>query len=344
MPSSSGPHPAVRTNRDVPVVFALTEFEMQRFFPALHLSGMRWVDVGNGHAQSWPESIATHQPRVVVAGWSTPPLPSAMLASNKGSVEYLCQVTGSVRHVVSREMLDQGLLVSNWGPLVAPLVAEHTLLLLLAALRNLGAWRDFMNLPPGRQRKASLETRSLRGKRVALYGFGSIAQSLVALLRPFQVELFAFSEGVPAALFAEHKVTPASSLAELCEGTEALVCCEALTPQSRGSINASILSTLAPGAVFVNVGRGAIVDESALVAAARERGLRIASDVFVTEPLPPGSPLLGVPGAILSPHIAGPTHDAFSECGKYALANITRYLGGEKPTSLIDSAIYDRST
>jgi phosphoglycerate dehydrogenase-like enzyme len=344
MSSPSGTHPAAGANDAPPVVFALTEFEMQRFFPGAQLPGMRWVDVANGRAQSWSRALAEHRPRIVVAGWSTPLLPDECVASRGGPVEYVCQVTGSVRHVVSREMLAAGLLVSNWGPLVAPLVAEHALLLLLAALRNLGAWRDFMRLPAPRQRKANLETRSLRGKRVALYGFGAIAQSLVGLLRPFQVELSAFSEGVPPELFETFGVSRAPSLAALCAGADALVCCEALTNATRHSLNTAVLATLAPGAVLVNVGRGAIVDESALIDAARSRGLRVASDVFATEPLPADSPLFTLPGAILSPHIAGPTHDYFGECGRYALANITRFLSGGNPASLIDPAIYDRST
>lgn len=326
------------------VAFALTEFEMQRFFAGVQLPGMRWIDVSETKPDAWLGTLREQKPRIIVAGWSTPPLPVEVISSQGGSVDYVCQVTGSVRHVVSRDMLTEGLLVSNWGPLVAPLVAEHALLLLLAALRNLGAWSDYMRLPKDQQRKANLETRSLRGKRVALYGFGAIAQSLAVLLRPFQVDLISYSDGVPAGMFDEFGVTRTSSLAELCRDADILICCEALTEATRHSINGAIFASLAPGAVFVNVGRGAIVDETALIDAARTRHLRIASDVFVTEPLPPDSPLFSLPGAILSPHIAGPTHDFFGECGRYALVNITRYLAGETPESLIDTAIYDRST
>lgn len=326
------------------VVFALSEFEMQRFFPEADVPGMRWIDGTACTLETWHHYLREQRPRVVVAGWSTPPLPVDCIASRGGSVDYLCQVTGSVRHVVSRDMLNAGLIVSNWGTLVAPLVAEHALLLLLAGLRNMGAWRTYMGLPRERQRKSDLETRRLRGRRVALYGFGAIAQNLVALLRPFNVDICAYSEGVPVALFEEFGVRQAPSLVQLCLGADALVCCEALTDATRHSIDATVLAGMAPGGVFVNVGRGAVADETALVEAAHSRGLRVASDVFSSEPLPHDSPLFHLPGAILSPHIAGPTHDYFEECGQYALRNIARYLRGETPLSLIDTTIYDRST
>jgi phosphoglycerate dehydrogenase-like enzyme len=326
------------------IVFALSEFEMHRFFPEANFPGMRWIDGTACTLETWHQHLREKRPRVVVAGWSTPPLPADAIASRGGSVDYLCQVTGSVRHVVSRDMLNAGLLVSNWGTLVAPLVAEHALLLLLAGMRNMGAWHTYMLLPRERQRKSDLETRRLRGRRVALYGFGAIAQNLVGLLRPFNVDISAYSEGVPVALFEEFGVRQAPSLIDLCLGADALVCCEALTDSTRHSINATVLAGMPPGGVFVNVGRGAVADEQALVEASRSRGLRIASDVFASEPLPQDSPLFHLPGAILSPHIAGPTHDYFEECGRYALANISRYLGGETPLSLIDTTIYDRST
>lgn len=317
---------------------------MERFFPLASMPGSLLFDPLVSTKAQWRRFLAESGPVVVVAGWSTPRLPTGAAAAAGGTVRYVCQVTGSVRHVVSRDLVARGLLVSNWGELVAPLVAEHALLLLLGALRNLPAWRGFMQLPVKEQRKPSLQTRSLRGKRIALHGFGAVARHLVLLLQPFAVNIVAHSEGVPASLFAEHGVARAPSLEDLCRDADALVCCEALTPATLGMLDARAFPLLPPGAVFVNVARGPIVDEPALIEAVRTRALRVASDVFVEEPLPPDSPLLHLPGCLLSPHIAGPTHDFFEECGRHALANVQRFLAGQRPLSLIDTAVYDRST
>jgi len=77
---------------------------------------------------------------------------------------------------------------------------------------------------------------------------------------------------------------------------------------------------------------------------ARTGRLRIALDVFETEPLPPDSPWLSIPGVVLSPHMAGPTFDQYPTCTRTALANIRRYLNQWPLEFVVTSGIYDRST
>ncbi len=243
-------------------------------------------------------------------------------------------------------MLAAGLRVTNWGTLIAPQVAEHALLTILALLRNLGLWREALTSPPapGPSPTERLATRSLRGKNVSIHGFGSIARELIRLLRPFDVNIRVFSAGVPDSLIREHQATPVTSLIKLAGKADVFVTCEALTPATKKSINAEVLTALPEGAVFVNVGRGAVVDEAALAEVAKARSLRIGSDVFAFEPLPADSPLLSLPDAILSPHIAGPTLDAYVNCGRHALANIECYFDGRPLSGLVTPEIFSRST
>ncbi|HEY9250147.1 MAG TPA: hydroxyacid dehydrogenase [Rariglobus sp.] len=336
------PAPANPSHR---ILFALAGDERNLFFPGELPPGAIWQDARGLGQASWNRLLSVHRPTILVSGWTTPSLDSARttLEGNDGSVDYVCHASGSIRHVVTRDQLAAGLKVTNWGALVAPVVAEHALLLILASLRQLPFWRDHMQLPSTAQREL-LDTRTLHGNRVAIHGFGAIARELIRLLRPFNAGITVFSAGVPEELVRAQGATPVASLHALARSADILVSCEALTAASKGSINASVLAGLSPGAVFVNVGRGAVVDEDALVSAARTRGLRIASDVFVHEPLPSDSPLLGLPGAVLSPHIAGPTRDYFATCGRHALRNISRYLAGETPAGLITPEIFDRST
>lgn len=293
--------------------------------------------------EAWVDCLTRLGPDVVVSGWCTPPIPPACTVLHGGSVRYICHVSGSVRHVVSRDLIGQGLWVTNWGRLVAPVVAEHALLLVLGALRNQRAWPEVL-IHPRRRPKAELRTRTLFEKRVGLHGFGAIAQALVPLLQPFRVQLRAFSTGLSAAAIQELGVEPAASLRDLCAESDVLICCEALTPATRGELGRAALQALPREAVFVNVGRGAVVDEAALLEVIAERDIRVASDVFAQEPLDPDSPFLQLPDAILSPHIGGPTHDFYGRCGALAQANLAAYRRGETPTGLITTAIYDRST
>jgi phosphoglycerate dehydrogenase-like enzyme len=305
---------------------------------------MQQADVRGAGKETWNRLLEKHRPTILVTSWSTPALDDAHTRQQGGSVDYVCHVSGSVRHIVTQDQIDAGLKVTNWGTLIAPQVAEHALLMILGLLRNLGLWRETMLSPATIQKREQLGTRTLHGKNVSIHGFGIIARELIALLRPFNVRVRVFSAGVPDSLIREHQATPVDSLAKLADQADVFVTCEALTPATANSIDAKVLSKLPLGAVFVNVGRGAIVDEDALSAAASSRGLRIGSDVFACEPLAVDSPLFQLPGAILSPHVAGPTFDTYAACGRQALENIDSYLDGRPLKGLVTSEIFTRST
>lgn len=336
------------TSRPVETLVALMPEEIRLFFPDGFSGISGQVEECDTHALNsieWGEILKKHRPRVLLSGWTTPMLPSECAQVCGGSVDYVCHVAGSVRQVAPRDLIACGLKVSNWGSLVATQVAEHALLLILAAQRNLSLWPAFMRSAPENQQKSSLGTRTLTGKRVAIHGFGAVARELIRLLEPFRVQVSVFSQGVPPDYVKSHGAIPLTSLKELAVGADVFVECEALTPGIQGCIDASLLASLPEGSAFVNVGRGTMVgDEVSLAEAARSRGLRVACDVFQHEPLPPDSPLFALPGAVLSPHIAGPTNDGYATCGAHALKNIQRYFEGLPIKDLVTTEIFDRST
>lgn len=332
------------------MLLAIAPHERELFFPdgfagfpeaELHVRAEEPIT-----SESWRALLDAFQPAVIVSCWSTPALPPAW-SDASSPLRYVCHLVGSVRNLVPRAFLERGGLLTNWGSLAGRPVAEHALLLALSALRNQPHWRSVIDRPvvkPWRSGTMRLQTRSLFRRRVGIHGFGHVARSLVELLRPFDVEIFACSAGVPAALMRGAGVTPCASLAELAARSEVFFECEALTPHTARSVDAAVLAALEDHAVFVNVGRGSVVDESALVNEAASGRLRIALDVVTREPLAPDSPLAALPDAILSPHIGGPTYDHFPDCGRHALANLHRYLNGAPLEACITPELYDRST
>ncbi|MDP0494700.1 MAG: NAD(P)-dependent oxidoreductase [Verrucomicrobiota bacterium JB024] len=228
--------------------------------------------------------------------------------------------------------------------MAGPQVAEHALLLALGALRGISHWRSYIQSVNGdlRYQAAELGTESLYGRRVGLHGFGRIARSLVALLRPFGVIVCCYSAHVPPAFLREHGVHPCASMEELFSSSEVFFECEALTSESTRSVTADLLRRLPDGAVFVNVGRGAVVDEEALLSEAGR--LRVALDVVTREPLDSISPWFNSPQTLLSPHIGGPTFDSYASCGQFALTNLHAFLKGRPVQALLSLADYDRST
>lgn len=328
------------------VVFALSEKVRRDFLPGFdqsRLPPMRdlWPDFSGMDSEAWRLYLETERPEVLVTGWGSPMLSDPDKLDAHPS--YLCHLTGSLRSQLNRAWLEQGLLASNWGSVISHTIAEHALLLVLASLRQLPLWEHSRS---GDASRTSLRTRSLRGKHVGLHGFGAIARELVSLLRPFGVSLAAYSSGVPARHFLDHGVRPCVSLEDLFSSSDILIEVESLTAQTKGIVNGELLRLLPEEAVFVNVGRGAVVDEVALVDLAGQKKLRVGLDVYAQEPLPLDSPLRKIPHVLLSPHIAGPTEDTYPLCGEHALRNLEAYLSGqrEKMTGVVTLAIFDRST
>ncbi len=214
------------------------------------------------------------------------PLPTGITRSSVvPSLRYLCHTSGSVRKLVPRILLEQGLLVTNWGTLAADTVAEHALLLILSGLRRAPEWPDII---AGRKQwqPSPIRTRTLYDKRVGIHGFGNVARSLVQLLRPFGAK---YPPSPPCPNGAFHRVR-GHSVRE--SGIpvfrhDIIVDCEALNSRTQGSVSRAILERMPPGALFVNVGRGAIVDESAVADLAASGRLFAALDVYAVDPIAP---------------------------------------------------------
>lgn len=349
-PDTFTPSPGADVCATERVLFALDAHERENFFPdappRLPDITDRWRPDGALSPAAWLALLDEFQPTVIVSCWSTPPIPASFAAAGS-PLRYVCHLVGSARNLVPRMFLERGGVLTNWGSLAGKIVAEHALLLALSSLRRQPAWHPLITGPrisPWRSGTMRLKTRSLIGRRVGLHGFGHVARSLALMLQPFEVEISAYSSGVPAAFIRTAGITPCASLVELAARSDVFFDCEALTPETAGSVNAAVLAALPDNAVFVNVGRGRLVDEPALLHEAKSGRIQIALDVVAREPLGPDNPLVAIPDAVFSPHIGGPTHDRFPDCGRLALKNIGRYLRGEPLESLITTELYDRST
>jgi len=110
-----------------------------------------------------------------------------------------------------------------------------------------------------------------------------------------------------------------------------------LTPETRGMIGAAELAMMKPGSVLINLGRGAVVDEPALLAALRSGPIRGAAlDVYPVEPLPPDHELWGMENVLLSPHTADHTETWLEEATRFFVKNYTRWIQGEPLENLVD--------
>jgi phosphoglycerate dehydrogenase-like enzyme len=286
----------------------------------------------------WNEWLRSEPPEILVTAWSTPLIPVDL-----PGLRYVCHVCGSVRRTVPRALIEHGVLVSNWGDNASEGLAEAALLLALSALRRSHYFANLMH----RLRKWTsipVGTKTLYRRSVGIHGFGRAARKLVKLLAPFHVRISAYSERVPSQFFLDAGVEQCASLDELFSRSEVLFEMEALTPATELVVTERLLRLLPPDAAFVNVARGALVDEIAATRLAAEGKIRLALDVYAKEPLSEDSPLRDLPEVTLFPHIGSPTDDRLYQCGDFALANLGRYLRREPLMAVVSLDVYDRST
>ena len=164
------------------------------------------------------------------------------------------------------------------------------------------------------------------------------------LLHPFGCRLSAFAPDVDGTAERDYGVKAAPSLEALFAENDIIVELAPLIPATQGSVTEKHLRLIRPGGVFVNVGRGAVVDEAALLRVAKEGKIWVGLDVFTVEPLPADSGFRGLPNVTLTPHLAGPTTDRRRDAGEFAMHNLRAYAEGRSLNAVVDLRAYDTST
>ncbi len=331
-------------------IIALSDQDVADFFPGAMwgelealLPGYRRLQVPLTDPDDWIRLWREEPAEILVSAWQTPSLNGELSVADLQPLKYVCYLPGSVRKLVPRELIEQGVRVTNWGNSIAATVAECALMLILMALRRASYWAVAMHREKAWKDRNSV-TQSLIGRRVGLHGFGAISQSLAPMLRPFTEQITTFSPRVPDEMLRKHGVNRAASLEELFANSDVVVELAAATPDTYHIVKEEHLRLIPEGGVFVNVGRGCVVDEAGLVKVAREGRLQIALDVFEAEPLPADSPLRGLPNVTLLPHLGGPTRDRRRDAGDLALKNLRAYLRGEPQEAVVTLEVYDRSS
>lgn len=216
--------------------------------------------------------------------------------------------------------------VTNTPGANAEAVADHTVGLMLAALRHLvvGDRGSREGVRP------SLRGRELGALTVGIVGFGSIGRAVARRLTGgFGSRVLAYDPFVAPERAREAGIEPVDDLSDLARAADVLTL---HLPGGGGAVvDAAFLSRMRPGAVLINTARGDLLDEQAVARALAQGQLTAAAvDVLVSEPAT-SSPLLDAPNAIITPHIAAQTTQAIDRMGMMAAEEVVRVLAGEAP-------------
>ncbi|MFE0347966.1 D-2-hydroxyacid dehydrogenase [Streptomyces griseoluteus] len=235
--------------------------------------------------------------------------------------------SAGVDHLLCPELAASDTVVTNARGIFDQPMAEYVAALVLASAKDLPRTLDLQRDRVWRHR----ETRRVAGTRACVVGSGPIGRAIANTLKAL---------GVTPALVGRVPRTGVhgpADLDRLIARADWVIAAAPLTDRTRGMFDAHRFGVMQPSAVFVNVGRGELVDEAALAEALRRRWIAGAAlDVFSTEPLPPDSPLWDLPGLLVSPHMSGDTVGWRDELGAQFVDLFERWAAGRALVNVVD--------
>jgi len=252
---------------------------------------------------------------------------------------------GNVTHVDIEAATEHGVLVVNTPARNAIAVAELTVGLMLALVRNIPAAHQMVRSGGWVDPTASyflLRGTELAGKTIGIIGFGAIGQQTAKRLKAFEASILVYD---PYADPEEIKGMGARPLEldKLVEQSDFITLHCPTLPETIGLISAQRIALMKPTAYLVNTASAAIVDREAIAQALREGHIAGAAfDVYETWPVQPDDPLLKLDNVILTPHIGGATDETVVRHSQMMADDIERFSKGQRPKNVLNPQVWDK--
>ncbi|MFD5231643.1 hydroxyacid dehydrogenase [Streptomyces qaidamensis] len=277
---------------------------------------------------------------ILVTGWGCPRLDGAVLDAAP-RLRAVLHSAGSVKSFATHALRERGIAVSSAAVANALPVAEYTLAMILLAGKDVLAARERMRTTRASAGWGVIPGIGNYGRRVGVIGASRIGRRVLELLRPFDLRPVLSDPYVDERRAAALGV-PLLPLDELLRTSGIVTVHAPETPETRRMIGRRELALMPDGAVLINTARGALVDHDALVAELRTGRLTAILDVTDPEPLPAGSPLYDLPGAFVTPHLAGSQGNELARLGLTVAEEAERLLAGEEPAYAVDWSALER--
>ncbi|MGI8404806.1 MAG: hydroxyacid dehydrogenase [Thermomicrobiales bacterium] len=263
----------------------------------------------------------------LITGWRSPRLTAEVLNAAT-RLRIVAHSAGSVKAYIPEAVLERGIKVSSAAIAMSPAVAEFSLILVFLGLRPVHEY-DFGMRRGGRVWANAAVTglgREIAGSRIGVVGAGGIGRIFIRQLKALGAEPWVFdpylSEDAAMELGA-HQISLDVLMAEC-----PIVVNHAPTPETHHMIGKEQLALMQDGAYLVNTARSWVINQEALLAELETGRIRAALDVFDTEPLPLDHPFRSLPNVILTPHVAGATHEGYYRQGDCAVRDIANAFSG----------------
>ncbi|HEV2358569.1 MAG TPA: D-2-hydroxyacid dehydrogenase [bacterium] len=278
------------------------------------------------------EAVAQAPDADVAAGWA---LPAGVLEHGR-RLRWVHAFTAGVDHFVTLPGIRDGRIVLTRTVGAHGALPGHVMALILAFARRLHV--DIRRQISRVWDRPGGVGEDVEGEVLGILGLGQIGKPLAARAAAFGMRVIG-TRRTPAPVPHVDVVLPPERTDDLLREADYVVALLPLTPETKGRMGEREFRLMKPGAVFINVSRGPIVQEAALIRALREGWIAGAGlDVFDVEPLPGDHPLYEFPNVIITPHVSGITPRFFDRIAAIFADNIRRYAGGEPLANVIDVA------
>ena len=257
-------------------------------------------------------------------------------------LKWIHSTAAGVAQLMYPELRDSGIVVTNPSGVFSPPMAEHTMGLLLALARNFpdstrhqdrSHWgqQDIWDKPQ--------HLTELSGQVLLIVGFGSIGRELAKRARAFDMRVWGVTRSGEGDTTNAEKILPVSQLEEALAQADYVVIAAPETSETRHLIGAPQIARMKPGARLINVGRGSLLDESALIHALEKGVLSGAAlDVTGVEPLPPESPLWRAPNLFITPHTSAVSDRLWHRETALLMDLLERWFDGREMFNQVDFA------
>jgi phosphoglycerate dehydrogenase-like enzyme len=253
------------------------------------------------------------------------------LAGTASRLKFIQSISAGTDQYDRQLLRQRGVRVASAAGVNAQAVDEHSMAMILALSRRLPEARDNQHARHWRGMIGEIARREfeLAGKTLLVVGMGRIGSRLVRLAKAFDMRVIATKRDPSTGADGADAVAGTDRLHEVLSQADIVALTCPLTPQTENLIDASALASMKPGAHLVNVSRGRVVDEPALIKALQEGRLAGAAlDVTCEEPLPASSPLWAMPNVLITPHTAGETQAYEDNVIDILLENLDRMWRG----------------
>lgn len=304
---------------------------------AVHIR-RRWPDMRVVHLPTYDGMDAELTDTNIFVGWS---LKAEQFRAAK-KLKWLHATAAGVDQLMYPELRESGVMVTNASGVHSIPMAEHVLGTIIALARRFPSAVRYQAWHHWAQQEIwdePIRPRELPGQVLLLVGFGAIGREVAKRVRPLGMKIWTCTRSGRVDSPDVDRAVPAAQLDAVLHEADFVVLAAPETPETRGLMNEQRLAQMKPTAFLINVARGALVDEAALVKTLQKRAIAGAAlDVTQQEPLPPDHPLWTLENVFITPHISAVSEYLWDRQTELLLDNLERWFSGRELRNRVDLA------